>query len=140
MYYTAVKKDGNGCVARASSTDLLHWRDEGIVYGFNAWNQCESSNVQKHGDDWLLFFGGHHAWSYVASDNPLRWPDVAPTKLRADITGMEVIRRTGDRWLVAYFGLRYYRLLIGVLDWSVKEPAIIQVTDKSILAEFDLAI
>jgi len=133
-----VQKNSHGCVARAASTDLLHWRDEGIVYGFSAWNQCESSNVQRRGDDWLLFFGGHHAWSYVVSDNPLRWPDVAPTPLRADITGMEVIRRAGSRWLVAYFGLNYYRLLVGVLDWSAARPMIEQITDAAKLREFGL--
>jgi hypothetical protein len=139
LYYTAVKKDGNGCVARAASNDLLHWQDEGICYGFNAWNQCESSNVQLLDDGrWRLFFGGHHAWSYVDSDNPLRWPDVPPTKLREDITGMEVIRRQGDRWLVAYFGLRYYRLLIGALDWSAAAPTITQITTRAELTEFGL--
>jgi hypothetical protein len=114
LYYTAVKKDGNGCVARASSTDLLNWRDEGIVYGFNAWNQCKSSNVQRTDDGyWLLFFGGHHAWSYGGHPPP---------------------RRPLARG--AYFGLRYYRLMLGVLDWSAAEPTITQVTDKSIVAEF----
>lgn len=138
MYYTAVKKDGNGCVARASSHDLLEWHDEGIAYGFNAWNQCESSNVQKQGAHWLLFFGGHHAWSCVKSNNPLRWPDVPAQVLRADITAMEVIRRQGDRWLVAYFGLNYYRLLVGVLDWSAAQPTIEQITQCEALREFGL--
>ena len=139
MYYTAVKKDGNGCVARASSTDLLNWQDEGVAYGFNAWNQCESSNVQRLDDGrWRLFFGGHHAWSYVDSDNPLRWPDVTPTRIRDDITAMEVIHRQGDRWLVAYFGLRYYRLLVGVLDWSKPEPTIVQVMKPDELGAYGL--
>ena len=137
MYYTAVTKDGRGCVARASSRDLISWKDEGIAYAFSGWNQCESCNVQqRHDGRWLLFFGGHHAWSVVESDNPLRWPDVAPRALRADITGMEVIARRGPRWLVAYFGLRYYRLLLGVLDWSVAEPTITQVGTRAELSEF----
>jgi len=137
MYYTAVTKDGRGCVARASSRDLIAWQDEGIAYAFSGWNQCESCNVQKRDDGrWLLFFGGHHAWSVVESDNPLRWPDVAPRVLRADITGMEVIARRGPRWLVAYFGLRYYRLLLGVLDWSAAEPGIAQITQSAGLKEF----
>ncbi len=129
-------------MARASSRDLLTWKDEGIAYAFSGWNQCESCNVQRRDDGrWLLFFGGHHAWSYVESDNPLRWPDVSPRAikvLREEITGMEVITRRGHRWLVAYFGLRYYRLLIGVLDWSLPEPAIGQVTDPAALKEFIL--
>lgn len=136
MYYTAVTQDGRGCVARASSRDLLGWRDEGVAYAFSGWNQCESSNVQPVDGRWRLFFGGHHAWSYVDSDNPLRWPDVTPTKLRADITGMEVIARRGGRWLVAYFGLRYYRLLVGILDWSAPSPTIVQVTDPAALKQF----
>ncbi|MDB6126967.1 MAG: hypothetical protein JWM35_863, partial [Verrucomicrobia bacterium] len=73
---------------------------------------------------------------YVDADNPFRWPDVTPTKIRADITGMEVIARHGDRWLVAYFGLRYYRLLVGVLDWSAAEPTVVQLTDSAALREF----
>ena len=137
MYYTAVTKDGRGCVARASSRDLISWRDEGVAYAFSGWNQCESCNVRQRDDGrWLLFFGGHHAWSVVESDNPSRWPDVAPRALRADITGMEVIARRGPRWLVAYFGLRYYRLLLGVLDWSVAEPTITQVGTRAELSEF----
>ena len=139
MYYTAVLKDGRGCVARASSRDLLTWQDEGIAYAFSGWNQCESCNVQQRADGrWLLFFGGHHAWSYVESDNPLRWPDVKPRALRADITGMKVVARNGSRWLVAYFGLRYYRLLLGVLDWSASDPTVTQLTDQSALREFGL--
>jgi hypothetical protein len=136
MYYTAVTRDGRGCIARASSTDLLEWKDEGVAYAFSGWNQCESCNVQERDGRWLLFFGGHHAWSVVESDTPLRWPDVAPTALRADITGMEVIRRRGQRWLVAYFGLAYYRLLVGVIDWSEPQPTVRQVTDGGELDEF----
>ncbi len=139
MYYTAVTREGRGCVARAVSRDLLNWRDEGPAYEFSGWNQCESCNVQQMDDGrWRLFFGGHHAWSWVDSDNPLRWPNVAPQALRADITGMEVIRRRGARWLVAYFGLRYYRLQVGVLDWSAVVPTIAQVTDSAALREFGL--
>lgn len=139
MYYTAVTADGRGCVARASSIDMLAWRDEGVAYVFSGWNQCESSNVQQADDGrWLLFFGGHHAWSCVASDNPHRWPDVKPTTIRADITAMEVVRRRGARWLVAYFGLKYYRMTLGVLDWSEPEPTIRQVTEPAGLAEFGL--
>jgi hypothetical protein len=139
MYYTAVTADGRGCVARASSRDLLAWRDEGVAYVFSGWNQCESSNVQCADDGrWLLFFGGHHAWSYVAGDDPFRWPDVAPTPLRADITGMEVVRRRGPRWLVAYFGLAYYRLLLGVLDWREPTPTIHQIASPEALREFGL--
>ncbi len=137
MYYTAVKADGKGCVARASSTDLLTWNDEGVAYGFSAWNQCESSNVQQMDDGrWRLFFGGHHAWGYVDSDSPYRWPDAKPIALRDDITGMEVIRRMGDRWLVAYFGLADYRLRVGLLDWSQSKPTVTTITEPSGLQEF----
>jgi hypothetical protein len=130
-----VTRDGRGCVARASSTDLLTWRDEGVAYAFSGWNQCESCNVQERDGRWLLFFGGHHAWSVVESDTPLRWPDVAPTAVRADITGMEVIRRRGERWLVAYFGLAYYRMLVGVLERTGAQPTLRQITDPAELAE-----
>jgi hypothetical protein len=90
------------------------------------------------GDEWLLFFGGHHAWSYVASNNHYRWPNVPATVLREDITGMEVIRRHGERWLVAYFGLADYRLRVGVLDWAAARPTIVDITTPEGLREFGL--
>lgn len=139
LYYTAVLRNGCGCVARASSDDLRAWRDEGVAYAFSAWNQCESVNVQRLDDGrWRLFFGGHHAWSFVDADNPHRWPDVAPAALRADVTGMEVIRRRGDRWLLAYFGLDYYRLLVGTIDWADRVPTITQIDTAAGLQEFGL--
>lgn len=139
MFYTAVTAEGRGCVARASSRDLLTWRDEGVAYVFSGWNQCESSNVQRMDDGrWLLFFGGHHAWSCVEGDNPYRWPDTAPTPLRSDVTGMEVVRRRGPRWLVAYFGLNAYRLFLGVLDWDDPSPTIRQIDTVDGLREFGL--
>ncbi len=136
LYYTAVTREGDGCVALASSADLLEWRDEGVAYAHSAWNHCESSNVQRRGHEWLLFFGGHHAWSFVPSDNPLRWTGQPPQVLRNDITGMEVICREGERWLVAYFGLADYRLRVGVLDWSEAHPTIRDLTEPANLTEF----
>src|SRR4051794_12646521 len=95
MYYTAVTRDGRGCVARASSRDLLNWEDGGAAYTHRGLSHCESSNVQQLGDHYLLFFGGHHEyWSYVISDNPLSWPDQDPIKLKRGITAMEVIERS----------------------------------------------
>ena len=55
LYYTAVTKDGLGCVARASSRDLLTWQDQGPVYCSDRLDHCESSNVQKLDDTYLLF-------------------------------------------------------------------------------------
>jgi hypothetical protein len=137
MYYTAVTKEGRSCVARATSKDLLHWEDAGPAYIFRGLDHCESSNVQKFGGRYLLFFGGHHEyWSYVASDNPFSWPEQEPIRLKHCITAMEVVERRGNRWLVSYFKLDSYRLFLGVVDWSDQTPGINEVKTESQLVEF----
>jgi hypothetical protein len=139
MCYTAVTKEGRGCVARASSHDLLHWQDGGPAYTFSGLSHCESSNVQELNGHYLLFFGGHREyWSYVVSDNPFSWPDQEPIKLKHGITAMEVIERRGNRWLVSYFKFASFRLFLGVVDWSEETPCIAEVEAASQPREFGL--
>ncbi len=137
MYYTAVTREGRGCVARAVSGNLFDWSDCGPAYRFSGLNHCESSNMQECDGLYLLFFGGHHEyWSYVVSDNPFSWPDQEPRKLARRITAMEVVARNGRRWLVAYFKMDIHRLFLGIVDWSEAEPRIEDVTEASRLKEF----
>jgi len=139
MYYTAVTKEGRGCVARASSLDLMHWQDCGPSYTFSKLNHCESSNMQELNGSYLLFFGGHHEyWSYVVSDNLFSWPDQEPRSLKRGITAMEVVERKGNRWLVAYFKFDVLRLFLGIVDWSENAPHIVEVTEAAPLREFGL--
>jgi predicted GH43/DUF377 family glycosyl hydrolase len=134
MYYTAVTKEGRGCVATAWSRDLLAWEDRGPAYAAPTLAHCESSNMQPLGGKYLLFFGGHYAyWSYVVSNNPFRWPPQEPTPLRRGITAMEVLLRCDRKWLVAYFKMDNYRMFLGTIDWSAPAPAIEEVTDAETL-------
>jgi len=137
LYYTAVTREGKACVARASSNDLVHWNDCGPAYTYPNLTHCESSNVQELDGQFLLFFGGHiEHWSYVISDNPLHWPDQTPSPIGKNITAMEVVRRQGARWLVAYFELNDYRLRLGKIGWSQTQPTIQRITDELELRDF----
>lgn len=136
LYYTAVTKDGSGCVALACSRDLIRWEDRGPVFVLSQGGHCESSNVQKVEDKYLLFFGGHGKdWSYVISDRPDRWLPQPQRSLGQGITAMEVIRKQGDAWLVAFFRQNIQpfhdgcRLFLGIIDWSVKQPRIEQLSE-----------
>ncbi len=137
MYYTAVTKQGKACITRASSVDLMNWRDEGPAYVGSTLAHCESSNVQEHEGQFMLFFGGHHEyWSYVVSDNPYLWPNQEPIPLKKGITAMEVVRRDKSRWLVAYFKFECYRLFLGSIDWSQTNPTIQEIQAADSLKEF----
>ena len=119
MYYTAVTKEGRGCVGCATSRDMVRWKDRGVAYAAPGLAHCESSNVQKLGDKYLLFFGGHYEyWSYVVSDNPWRWPDQDPVPLIKGVTAMEVVSRKGKVWTVAYFRFDAFRLFLATIDWN----------------------
>jgi len=143
MYYTAVTKDFKGCVARASSKNLLDWKDEGPAYVYSGLKHCESSNVQEFDGKFYLFFGGHFkSWSYVISGTPKQWPKQEPIPLEQGIAGMEVIRKKGPKWLVAYFRQDHiplhegFRFFLGILDWETIPPRIRHVTEKQALHPF----
>ncbi len=137
MYYTAVTKQGRGCVARAVSTDLLNWQDCGPAYVAPTLAHCESSNVQELNGRYLLFFGGHYKhWNYVVSDDPAHWREQKMIPLRSGVTAMEVILRKTDLWLVGYFKHHRYRLFLGIVDWSQKRPRIVEISEEKALAEF----
>ncbi|HEX9970809.1 MAG TPA: hypothetical protein VGD14_01950, partial [bacterium] len=132
MYYTAVTREGKACVARAVSKDLINWIDKGPVYTYKNLTHSESTNVQELNGKYLLFFGGHiEFWSYVVSDNPFNWQPQEPIPLGRRITAMEVVRRNDPLWLVAYFTFDSYRLYLGIIDWSMKNPMIQQVLDRT---------
>jgi hypothetical protein len=136
LYYTAVTKEGKGCVARASSKNLLNWDDEGPVFISDKLNHPESSNVQKLRDKYLLFFGGHYDWSYVVSSDPTNWLECKPIPLKKGITAMEVITRKGDKWLVAYFKMDNYRMFTCVIDWSSTKPMVNEINNAGALQQF----
>ena len=136
VYYTAVTKEGKGCIARVSSKNLIDWHDEGPVFVSHKLDHPESCNVQKLDEKYLLFFGGHYDWSYLISESPTTWLDCKPVSLKKGITAMEVILRQGERWLVSYFKMNNYRMFLGIIDWSGNNPTIEEIQDKSKLKEF----
>jgi len=139
LYYTAVTSGGKACVARAASSDLINWHDEGPAFISATGAHCESSNVQENKGKYLLFFGGHHEyWSYVVSDNPYKWPEQEPIPLKKGITAMEVIRKKQNKWLVAYFKFETYRMFLGVIDWSDANPTIHEIQTADRLKQFGL--
>ncbi len=136
LYYTAVTKEGKGCIARVSSKNLLDWKDQCPVYISDQLAHPESSNVQELNGKYYLFFGGHYDWSYVVSDSPTNWLDCKPVPLKKGITAMEVIFKKGKKWLIAYFKIKNFRLFLGVIDWSVAKPTITEINDAAALQEF----
>ncbi|OQX86213.1 hypothetical protein B6D60_06655 [candidate division KSB1 bacterium 4484_87] len=137
LYYTAVTREGKGCVARASSADLLHWKDGGPVFMSDQLAHPESSNVQEFEGKYFLFFGGQYEfWSYVISDDPFDWKNRKPIPLKQGITAMEVIVRKGSLWLVAYFKMDNYRLFLGTIDWAEAKPTIREIMQEAELKEF----
>jgi len=143
LYYTAVSNAGRACIARATSTNLLDWQDQGPAYLEKDLTHPESCNVQEWRNQYLLFFGGHIAsWSYVISEDPAHWPEQTPRPIGPGMTAMEIIKRAGERWLVAYFRLGVghrsdgFRLFLGVIDWSQPQPMIQQISNAAALVEF----
>jgi len=139
LYYTAITREGKACIARAVSKDLLNWQDKGPAYIYKDLTHCESCNMQQLKEKYLLFFGGHiDNWSYVISDNPVHWHNQEAIPIGKGITAMEVVYRKDPLWLVAFFKLDSYRLYLGIIDWSVKEPVIEQIAEKEQLEIFGL--
>jgi len=139
MYYTALTKDGKGCVARAISRDLIEWRDAGTAYVGPSDCQCESANVQEMDGKWHMFFMDQDklAWMCLVSDSPERWAG-EPIEIAPALTAMEVIRRRDPRWLVCYFRFDPMKLFVGVIDWAETPARIKEVHDPAELAEFGL--
>lgn len=145
LYYTAVTKKGRACVARAISKNLVDWQDAGPAYLEKDLTHPESSNVQEWQGKYLLFFGGHiESWSCVISDNPAYWSAQERIPIGKGLTAMEVLARTGERWLVSYFrmGLGHrsdgFRMFLGYIDWASTQLSIQQISSEEQLFEFVL--
>lgn len=143
LYYTAVTKNGKGCVALAVSKNLTEWVDKGPVFVLKKGGHCESSNVQVIDGKYYLFFGGHGKnWSYVVSDSPEKWSEQPLKSLGEGITAMEVIKKKNNKWLVAFFrqNIKPFhdgcRLFLGSIDWNDKQPQIRQISEANELKEW----
>ena len=128
LYYTALQKNADPCVAAAESTDLENWKDLGPViarpFGTKMPAMLESSCVYPLKDLYVLsytYMGG--VWISVSGD-PLHF---GPGKLMVKgYWAMELVKQKGDRWLVAFFRQhargRPGRLFLGVIRWKGQEP------------------
>jgi len=107
LYYTALRKDGQACIAAAGSSDLENWRDLGPVLTRPASlhrspAMLESACVHPLGRRYVLFYSYEgHTW-FTISSNPERF-DSAGERLVEGLWGLKVVKATRDRWLVAFF-------------------------------------
>lgn len=130
LYYTALQKDGDMCIAAAESTNLEDWKDLGPVHTrpFSEISppMLESSCVHAIGDKFVLFYTHKGGTRYVISDDPTRFAnDEAPLLIDAH-WNIELIEKRDGRWLMGIFRAQTAkepgRLFIGVLAWDRYTP------------------
>jgi hypothetical protein len=149
LYYTALCRDGQVCVACARSADLENWEDAGPVYHFlpaiGVSPLClESSCVIPIGSDYVLFFTYDNATRYVISDNPVDFRGRPHSMVWDGHWGIEFVKRKENRFLVASFKKAYLtgdaRLFFGVLDWDNEPRRVQRINDKSMIKEIHESI
>lgn len=129
LYYTALQKDGDPCVAAAESTDLENWRDRGPVlalpFAAPMPAMLESSCVHPLGDRFVLSYTQHEGTWISVSDDPFRFEEGA--MLVKGFWAMEKVAVKGNRWLVAFFRqhtkTRPGALFLGIIRWSGSTPS-----------------
>lgn len=149
MYYTATMKEGNGCVARAVSRDLLHWVDAGPFFARETFIKCEDPVViQTDGHIHLIFNswldplnrkGSYGLWS-VACEN-LHSCETREPKQVASGEGcfaVDLINRKNQNWLISYVKPteRGMRMFIGALDVSAETMVLKQISHPDQVAPF----
>ena len=123
LYYTALQKDADVCVAAAESTDLENWRDLGPVisrpFGESMPAMLESSCVYPLGKKFVMTYT-HQLGTWLSiSDDPLHFED--GKMLVKGFWAMEQVRVKGNRWLVAFFRQhsknRPGAMFLGIITW-----------------------
>jgi hypothetical protein len=130
LYYTALQKDGDMCVAAAESANLEDWKDLGPVHvrPFSEVSPAmlESSCVHGIGDRFVLFYTHKGGTRYVISDSPTRFPNREADMLIAGYWNLELIKKLDNRWLVGVFKAQTAsdvgRLFLGILTWQDYRP------------------
>jgi hypothetical protein len=134
LYYTALCRDGQVCVACAKSRDMENWEDLGPIYHFlpriGASPLClESSCVHQIGGKFVLFFSYDNATRYTESESPTDFRGRPHHPVWEGHWALEVVARKDNRLLVASFKKARLtgdaRLFFGLLDWN-KEPRIVE--------------
>lgn len=141
LYYTALCKSGEVCVAAAESDNLLDWRDRGPVVrllpdDLDTSPIClESSFVLPFKDRYVLSYSYDRAIHINVSDDPLSFDPASSVRVIEGHLGLEkVMNLDADRWLVACFSQiakgRPSRLFFGVLDLSAQTPRVELINSK----------
>jgi len=144
LYYTAVTRDGNGCVAVATSKDLVHWTDGGPVNtiirdsdGLNEGsNHLETACVFDLGSEFVLFYNHMRGVRINRSSSPYEFGDAAGPIVWANVSGLERIAADGESWLVAGFDNATGRFVLGILDWTQPEIKVQRITTGSQIESF----
>jgi len=140
LYYTALCRDGQVCVACARSEDMENWDDLGPVYHLlpkiGVSPLClESACVHPFGGKYVLFFCHDNATRYVTSDTPTDFRGQEHSLVWDSFWGLEVVEQKQDCALVCAFKKAKLtgdaRLFFGVLDWTRQPRSVELITDKS---------
>ena len=146
LYYTALCRDGQVCVAAATSKNLVDWSDAGPVYHFlpdpKVSPLClESACVHRVADSsYALFFCHDNGTQVVISDNELDFRHSSFETLWPGHWALELVEARANKWLVACFRKNTgpvwpARLFFGVLDWSRTPLAVQPVENKMQMKE-----
>jgi hypothetical protein len=130
LYYTALQKDGDMCVAAAESTNLEDWKDLGPVHTRPFCEvspaMLESSCVHPIGDKFVLFYTQKGGTRYVISDNPTKFPNDEATMLIEGYWNVELVKKLGNRWLTGVFKAQTAtepgRFFVGIVAWDGYQP------------------
>jgi len=144
LYYTAVTRPGDGCVALATSRNLIDWEDRGpvktIVQDSNGLdegsNHLESASVFERQGEFVLFYNHMHGLRLDRSLSPYAFGDTAGQIVWAGASGLEKVAEHDGDWLVAAFENRTERLILGVLDWRLPDLAVRRITESSEIGRF----
>ena len=147
LYYTALCKTGEVCVAAARSANLFDWSDCGPVIRFVPDIQSsplalESSCVHKVGRRYLLSYSHKDSIYINFSDSHLsfdREDSILALEGYLALEKVAELGRTGRTWLVAFFNRvkkgSPSRLFFGTLDLRAAKPEITEISCPRRMAE-----
>ena len=147
LFYTALCKTGEVCIAAARSANLFDWSDCGPVIRFlpdrrSSPLALESSCVHKVGRRCLLCYSHNDAIFINLSNSHLSFDPENSTPVLKGYLGLEKVAelgRDGRTWLVAFFNRvtrgSPSRLFFGALDLRAVKPKIKLISCRREMAE-----
>jgi len=123
-YYTAARmspetSQQENCLGISSSTDLLHWKDEGFIRVEHSLNTPpESPFVLKRNNQYYLFYTSYkYGTVYLTSKDPVKgWTELPVEKmvLMSGISASEIYEDNG-KWYMSYIshqknGLHFFEI------------------------------